>query len=441
MKYSLTYVITLFFCVTAFSQNPKKVELISPTIQYDKDRPLVDNRWTPDIANDSIKLLFNDEMLNILFSDKVGTAFGGSNDLSLNKYFASVDEKDKSISLGINFDSRFGEETEKLTWVFSGSLKFKSANQFATIYDKDGVFQKDNIGATIKITRIGNGIINFKDDNGKQRKKAIENFRKVNHKKYDDLVQKYNSDELPTIKTNLTKAQKYDSKLESIDELLKDKHDELYIQLAKDEIKYIEDNSMYRYLWDHWWSLEAFLPFGKNEYKTTTDATIAFEKERFYALNLNLSYNMMWQWSNGQSVFFKGSAVLKNNNNILVDNISSKSFQSTLTGANGEVIINETNDVHITDYKEFITPSIVVEPAYFFWSNDIFDLGVSPLVEFNFGDYDKTNWKLGLPISLKDKEGKPKVNFEFQWREQNTFSSSIHTVGLSTNFLFGDLIN
>lgn len=441
MKYSLTFITTLFICLVASAQTQKSTKLISPTIQYDKDRPVVDNRWTPDIANDSIKLLFNDEMLNILFADKVGTAFGGSNDLSLNKYFASVDEKDKSISLGINFDSRFGEETEKLSWVFSGSLKFKSANKFATIYDKDGVFQKDNIGATIKTTWIGNGIINFKDGNGKQRKNAIENFRKVNHKKYDDLATKYNADDLPTVKTNLTEAQKFDTELKSLDEQLKNKHDELYIQLAKDEIKYIEDNSMYRYLWDHWISLEAFVPFGKNKYNVTTDATIAFNEKRFYAFNLNLSYNTMWQWSNGQSLFIKGIASLKNNNNILVDDISSKSFQTTLTGVNNEVIINKSEDVHITDYNEFITPLITIEPAYFFWSNDIFDLGVSPLVEFNFGDYDKTNWKLGIPISLKDKEGKPKINFEIQWREQNTFTSSVHTVGLSTNFLFGDLIN
>ncbi len=437
IKFLFTSMLSFLFCAFAYSQNPT---LISPKIKHDKDRPLVDNIYT-EVEGDSIKKPFTNVMLNILFSNKVGTAFGGSNDLSLNKYFASVDETDKSISLGINFDSRFGEETKKLTWVFSGSLKFKSANKFATIYDKDGVFQKDNIGATIKTTWIGRGIINYKSNDSKKRLDAIANFRKVNYKKYDDIVAKYNKDELPTIKKNLTEAQKYDEELEPIDSLLQEKHDELYIELAKDEIEFLEDNSMYRYLWDHWLSLEAFLPFGKNTYNVTSDTTIAFEEERFYAFNLSLSYNTMWQWSNGQSLFVKAIASIRNNNNILVNDISSKSFQTTLVGANGEVIINNSDDVYIADFKQFETPSITIEPAYFFWSNNTFDLGVSPLVEFNFGDYDKTNWKLGIPISLKDKEGKPKINFEFQWREQNTFTSNIHTVGLSTSFLFGDLIN
>lgn len=48
---------------------------------------------------------------------------------------------------------------------------------------------------------------------------------------------------------------------------------------------------------------------------------------------------------------------------------------------------------------------------------------------------------MGIPVSLKDKDCKPKVNFELQWKEINTFTSSDHIVGVSVNFLFGDMIN
>lgn len=82
--------------------------------------------------------------------------------------------------------------------------------------------------------------------------------------------------------------------------------------------------------------------------------------------------------------------------------------------------------------------SLTIEPAVFIWKNRI---GFSPAIEFNQGTYKKTNWKLGIPISLKDKDGKPKINFELQWKEVNTFTTNSHLVGLSANFLFGELIH
>lgn len=440
MKHLFALKLILMVIISGHSQAKSEPKLKNPTIQYNVDRPWVEDT-SGDAEKDSVQLLFNDKMLNILFADKVGTAFGGSNDLTLNKYFASLDEEDKSISIGINIDSRFGNETKKLTWLFTGSIKFKSANKFATIFDKDGVFQKDNIGATIKTTWIGRGIINFKDSKGKQREGAIKNFRKVNDKAFKDIVDKYNKDDLPKIKTNLEDARKYDSELKTLEETLKNKHDTLYIDLAKSEIKFLEENKMYHYLWDHWVSLEAFLPFGHNSYNLLSDPSLPISKEKIYAFNIKLSYNTMWQWSSGISLFLKGIATFKNNNNILINDIPSKVLQETLTGANGEVIINESTNVYITDYKDFETLSLKVEPAFFFISNNYLDLGLSPSIEFNFGEYNKTNWKLGVPISLKDKKGKPTVNFEFQWREINTLTSRVRTLGLSTNFLFGDLIN
>lgn len=416
----------LFFIQSGFSQKVKADKLLNPTIEYEKDR-----NGKP----------YNGKMLNIFFADKVGTSFGGSNDLSLNKYFASLDNEDKSITLGINFDSRFGDERKKLTWLYSGSLKLKSANKFATIFDDSWVFQNENIGATVKVTLVGNGILNFTPKKNKKPKEALNNFRKINNEKYKKLTEKFNKEELPTLKKNIKILQEYDPKFKSLDQQLKNKQDELYIELAKDEIKYIEDNKMYNRLFDHWLSLEIFSPFGKNKYDIAIDSTTMLDEKEFYAMSLDLQYNLMWQWSSGRSIFLKASAKLANNNNILVDNLSANTFQSTLINGNNGVILNSPKNVYLTDYKRFFTPSFGVEAAFFFASTSYFEVGLSPSIEFNFGEYDKINWKFGIPISLKDKEGKPKVNFEFQLREQNTFTSSVHSIGLSTNFLFGDLIN
>lgn len=146
----------------------------------------------------------------------------------------------------------------------------------------------------------------------------------------------------------------------------------------------------------------------------------------------------MRQYSNGISIFFKGNLDVKHNNNIMVDNLESQAFQSTALGANNTTVITNSTDGYVTNYDQFVTTAFTFEPAFFFINNTI---GFSPAIEFNLGTYDKTNWKLGVPISLKDSDGKPKVNFEIQWKEVNTFTSSTHLVGLSASFLFGDMIN
>jgi len=421
----------------SFCQTP---QLESPVNDYNKDR-----LWTKFFnittqKEDSIQLL-NPKMLNIMFSNKVGTAFGGTNDLSLQKFFASLDADDTSFSLGVNFDSRRGKETQRLKWILSAGAKIKASNNFATVY-KDGDFQEDNIGATFKITLISRGNINFTsyDSNGltKLRSEAIQNNHKALEKKYDDAADEFNKDNLSDFNTTATNAAQYDSEVGSVQDQLDKKKEKAYIEMAKEEVKYIEDNKMYRFLSNKWYSLEVFTPFGENSYNVTLNTSTALERETFYAFSATFTGNYMRQYSNGVSAFLRVLGQLRNNNNILVDNLQSQTFQSTTLGTNNVLIVTDSKDGYITDFDQFLTTTFSIEPAVFFFNNTV---GFSPALELNLGTYDKTNWKLGIPISLKDKEGKPKVNFEIQWKEINTFNSNIHLLGFSASFLFGDLIN
>lgn len=157
--------LTLMFFVVCANYMLAQTQLKSPVADYNADR-----LWTTytDIntqEKDSVQLL-NYKMLNLMFANKVGTAFAGSNDLSLQKFYASLDANDKSFALGANFDSRKGEALAPLQWVLSTGVKIKSANDFATVY-KNGDFQEDNIGAILKATLIFDGNVNFTSYNKK----------------------------------------------------------------------------------------------------------------------------------------------------------------------------------------------------------------------------------------------------------------------------------
>lgn len=437
MKTKLTtLLLTLFSVATIYAQD----KLESPVKKYNEQR-----LWTTFTNNETQKQdslqLFNYKMLNLMFANKVGTAFGGSNDLSLQKFYSSLDANDKSFSLGANFDSRSGEELERLNWILSAGVKIKSSNDFATVY-KDGDFQEDNIGATLKATYIFTGAVNFtsynKGDVKKMRAKAIQNNHEKLEKKYNDAADKFNNKSLSSFTTKINDADDFDSDIESLKDELETKHDEAYLEMAKEEVAYVEDSNMYKFISNKWVSVEVYAPFGENSYNITSDMSTALDKKYFYAFMSTLSANYMREYSNGISVFLKGDFGIKHNNNILVDNLETIPFQTTAVGANNTTIVTESKDGYITDYDQFVTTSVTLEPAVFFFNSSI---GISPGIEFNFGTYNKTNWKLGVPVSLKDKDGKPKVNFEIQWKEVNTFNKTQHLVGLSASFLFGDLIN
>ena len=431
MKIKNYFIILLITILSLFRAKGVAQSLQSPTKQYNLDRV---------INKDNDTLLFNPKMLNLLFADKIGTSFGGSNDLSLQKFYFGIDSDDKSIALGFNIDSRGKEKLKKLNWIFSTSLKLKSANNFATIFDGKGKFLNDNIGATYKASLIGRGIINFQSNSDKNRKKAIENNRRKLFEKYDAAAKKFNDESLSKFKKEHSISKPLDADLGTLTEELKEKHDTAYEELAQEEIDYILDNKMYHFMSNKWLSLEVFTPWGGITNYITPDENTPYVKDRFYNITASLTGNYMIAYSSGESVFLKLTTSIKNNNTILANNVSAKTFQTSTIAANNNIIV-KNEDVYVTPYEEFITSSLSFEPTYFFWSNILGDFGVSAELELNFGKYNRTNWKLGFPVSLKDKEGKPSINFEFQYKSIKTLDKTLDVFGISSNFLFGDLIN
>jgi hypothetical protein len=432
LLYSTILFISLLLSLTTKAQVLDS--LISPNLKYESD-------LTQIIGDKTIKRTFNSKMLHLLFADKIGTSFGGSNDLSLQKYYFGLDNEDKSITIGFNVDSRRGEKLKKLNWIFSGALKLTSSNKFATVIDGEGKFLNDNIGASYKITLIDNGTIDFTSNDEKKRKEAVlYNRDSVLYKKYDAAALKYNKEELDKLKKAYNKRREFDDELVCFDKVLKAKYNTMYEELTQEEIDFIEENKMYNFVSTKWYSLELFTPFGGVTYEITPDENTPYAKDRFYNISATFSRNYMRVYSGGESFFFKSSLNIKNNNTILVNNLSTKTFQTSTAGANNNLILSNT-DVYITPYDEFVTTSLTLEPSFFFISNSFGDFGFSPSIEFNIGTYDKINWKLGIPVSLKDIEGKPSINFEFQYKSIKTFEKEVGVFGISSNFLFGDLIN
>lgn len=97
----------------------------------------------------------------------------------------------------------------------------------------------------------------------------------------------------------------------------------------------------------------------------------------------------------------------------------------------------DAKKVFVGDFKRFVIPALAARYVYFFPKfKKLPQFGLSGSLEKTFGKVNNLNWKLGLPISLKNKEGEAKINFELQWRE----IQKDHTVGLSVGLPLGNSI-
>ncbi len=424
----------------------------NPIIIYEKDLDSLKRKY----SSDKNTILYAGNSLNHLFSKKLSANFKTSNDLTLQKAYFNIDPTDKSLSLGYNFDNRRGNPLEQLNWVLSLGAKIASSDGFAVLpFDADS--DKSTLGFNFKISLVNNGRITW-IKNGKLAQQRIEKFldstekteldadsiikihRNFLYHTYNEKVKKFNETELKrfvalTEETNqdpTTIKNKIENKIDS-------KSKELLYEMIKEEINYVESNKLYSSIYNSWTTFELYLPFGNRTYNITpitsnNEAT----NVSFYPMQFNTSWNFYYQKSEKFSLFGKFSGSYKNNNNIDVDGLKEKEFQSIVDNNGVLTLTNPVKAVELMQYNRFKTTSLKAELAFFFLDNKI---GFSPSIEKNFGDFKGVNWKLGIPFSLKDKEGKQTVNFEFQWKETETFMGSIHLLGISTSFFFGDLIN
>lgn len=403
------------------------------------------------------KILFTSSSLNYLFSKKLAAAFNASNDLTLQKYFFNIDPTENSLTIGYNMDNRDGDPLNPLEWVINLGAKVVTKNNFSTL-PFIGDTQKSNLGFNFSFTKLHNGYITYRTKKG-----DVTQIEKIDKEdtvtKYDDdeiklkrelLLYQYNtkvkdfnkSSELKRKLAYLKASEENPVKLEKkIKEFIQEKADELYFEMISEEIEAIESDKLYKSIVKSWTTAQFYIPFGNRDYNISPiNSKNEATEVRYFPFNASVSYNFFYQGTKNISLFGKLVGAYKKNNTIEVNGSSEKVFQSIDNSSGTPTLTSPVKaiDVTKTPFNRFTTTSLKGEFAFFFIKNII---GISGALEKNFGDFDGVNYKIGIPFSLKDKEGKPTVNFEVQYKHNETFEDNVNVIGISTSFFFGDLIN
>lgn len=433
----ITLISAALLCASTFYSNAQSDEPFQQDLSFTSNFQPLERT----VGKDSLKI--HPGTLNYFFKNQLNSVAFSSEDLSLQRYFATVTNEDNAFSFGLQFNNlgtwRKGVEKSKdtkFTWMLALGLGAKSVGSFATFFEtsKGEVLPKTEINGKVKFTWVGRGIITRytsqrlinerynKEYLGVKYDKKFTKFKKEDGEVEDEIRKQ----EALNGSDNLTDTER--------EEIVKDYYDKLKSEFMEEEAKAIITNKLYRKMWDHWATFEATLPLSKKQYKRSDSIQQAsYSKNNFYGWGFNLNYTSMWKSSENNAVYLSGRFRAFNNNNIMTEDISSADFLSVVNQSSSQTAVTETNKVYIGEFDQFVNFGLAAEVIWYPFNKYV---GMSWSVEQMFSSTNHINWKIGIPFSLKDKEGKPKVNLELQWKEIN----QKHLLGINVGFVLGKFV-
>lgn len=393
---------------------------------------------------------YNNTVLNNYFKEVINSYAISTGDVSFNEYFLNASTSEKTLTLGGSFrvDNAFKysevqrdaikkiKPIQKLGNIVSISVRSDFSNGFANLYSKDSETEEfnfnSNIGVGVTYTHVFNGIF------GKAETEKIKHIRKTYVKKdIEKKIKKYVDEtfdkELDI--DNYGETEELEKK-KNEKNLIETKFFEFYKDILDEELKYAKEAHLIRRSHLFWISANIFVPVTGREVNYATDS-LTVNNATFNDLRGEITGNYLLS---GYDDIFKESSIkgtirgaVFNTNTFIANNSSAKNFQEIIQTNGNTFVEGDSKSVFLGDYNEFVATSVKGELVGLFFNNTI---GLSGAVEWIFGEVDNTNWKLGIPMSFKDKEGKPSFNFELQWRELNTS----HFVGISVGYNFGKFV-
>jgi hypothetical protein len=420
------YFIIIFYCFLAlenYGQENEKQKIVTQDIPSFLDKF--------DVSNSKYTIT-HPHVLNYFFVKKINTYLSSSSNLTLSKGFAFIDSKDNRLFLGGTFTNRDNIK-DKVSHIFQGGIKTDIKEDFSTIFSS-GI--QNNIGINLKYTLIGNGTLTNINSIQTKRIHAFSSFQRelfaVQMKnKINDFQNELKQLQIPEEK----KEELYNEHLAKI----RKEFEEKYI---KSEVNFIEKFGNHNRSRIRWFSFEIYVPITKSEYKVAEIPSLpTFDEKSYYPWSFNSNLTNLISWSNNSRFFTSLTGGIFQNNSVLAKTIEEINFNQFLNQGNTNDTLFlaqiKSDKVYRGPFETFISYRYGMEAVFFFGGR--FDwIGISSSIEWLTGsnNFNLTNYKFGIPVSLKDSEGKPKVNFELQVRK---FYNN-RSFGISVGVPFGNFV-
>jgi hypothetical protein len=355
--------------------------------------------------------------MNIFLSDKTGYV-NAKSDLSLFTNYVTFNTSESRLTVNHNFQEATGAD-DPINKIFNIGLSINIPNNYASAFLD--YRHETGLGIIAGYKWLGKVKTRFADctvnQNKASQKQTMDALRtgmvndlaaEIKNKEADlsislntidsESVQGLNSDSVKAI----IKQNFYEELKESSDE-----------KFATLQAETLTKTMNFKLIRTHWTAIQCYVPVIFSKYAVAPSLSEAFQHEKSYPFELTLNHTRLWE-SSTKGRFFAtlGGGILLNNSKFSysLDKINYSDYK-TMGGTDTQHDEELKNDnAYLGDYDNFITPTLQCRMVYFPVE---YHLGISILIQQNFGSYNFLNTRIGIPVVLINSKKTPAVTFEF----------------------------
>jgi len=427
-------------------------------VRYSSAQEFKDYRSFLKNTDDSIsakeKWIISDRGFNVFFARKTALYLAEEGDLTLFKNYAILSSEEGKFSFGHNFVNNPEKANGRVKWIATPSISTGLKDKYAAVVS-DKKFEND-LSISVKMTKIGRGFVRHdkvKQFQGEAITKGVENAQKdtmsferrilMNSLLYDlsqDSLKLINSLNNPTDEGMLKEKKK-----EAIGKLLKKYKSSYY----EKEAEILEERELYNFAFGHWFSVKGDFPVSAKEYYIADSVKGKFSKKDVYLWSGEINYNLFMEGIGGKFFLSTGMGTFSNNSakaeildKITYDQIIQMGGTDTIETA----IVDSKEEAYIGKYKTFITTQANLDVVWFPFTSE--HVGVRVRYEMNFGEYNPSTLKIGIPIKLQGKDKDKVINLELQakmfdvtntYKPEDSFTKKL-SMGISVGLPFSSMI-
>lgn len=366
--------------------------------------------------SDDVAAISNRAM-NIFLSDKTGYV-NAKSDLSLFTNYVTFNTSESRLTVNHNFQEPTGADVP-IKKLFSIGLSINIPNNYAS--DFFDYRHETGLGLIAGYKWLGKVKTRFADCNVSQNKpnqkhtmdalrvgivNAVAEQVKNKETEFKTSLNEIPEEAVPDLSSDSVKAIIQRNFYEELNE----SSDEKFATLQAETLT---QTMNFKLITTHWTAIQCYVPIVFSKYSVAPSLTEDFQNEKSYPLELTLNHTRLWESSKTGRWFatFGGGMLLNNSkfsyNLDKVNYANYKMMGGTDTQQDEEL---KNDKAYIGNYKNFITPSLQCRLVYFPVE---YHLGISILVQQNFGSYNFLNARIGIPVVLINSKKTPAVTFEF----------------------------
>jgi|GEM_PF-3439204 len=365
--------------------------------------------------------LISHRAMNLYLADRIGYYLSHYRDLSLYKNSVLIDGYDQSIAINHHLYTA-NEKDERLRSMFTVGAKATAKHEFGFLF-RHTWFGKSRV----YYSGCEPGSMGNRQEMDAQRAILLNRLASASTEEYAafnrqlDNIQQTDvpGQDLAAVKNKLRKE---------FETTLADRYREQFYELQADTFRFKKPFRSFQF---NWTDVHLYLPVVNQPFYLENPSAGTMDKKHPWLWEIAVTHNRMIESNKLGRVLLQFVGTVGQAN-------SARAGMIAKTGEAGNVPVYGASG-----YQSFLSASLGARIVYM---PPDWHFGLSGSLKQNIGNYHALDLVAGFPIVLIDKNGSPKINFEFQWKffnvnRTNLATGTTNAVNVTAGIPFGSIVH